>query len=101
MIRADRSIMTDFADQNLFEIFVAEGSRTGFWLRRTTWATSCARVIFVGPLIADPPYYGTPKVHADIYDLSSGALRDANVRLPAAGTYKTWRKIEPPCWWHA
>jgi hypothetical protein len=90
--------MSDFADQNLFEMFIANGAQLGFWLRRTTWANSCARVTSVGPLAGTPPYYGNPKVHADIYDLTTGELREANARLPAAGTYKTWRMINPPPW---
>ena len=90
--------MTDFADQNLFEMFVTHGARPGFWLRRTTWSNSCAQVTSVGPLTGPAPYYGNPKVHADIYDLTTGELREANARLPAAGTYKTWRLIDPPAW---
>lgn len=90
--------MTDFANQNLFEMFVANGARPGFWLRRTTWSNSCARVTSVGPLTGPAPYFGNPNVYADLYDLTSGELREANARLPAAGTYKTWRQIEPPAW---
>lgn len=90
--------MADFADQNIFEMYVANGSQPGFWLRRTTWANSCARVTSVGPLTGPAPYYGNPKVRADVFDLASGKLREANAHLPAAGTYKTWRKIDPPDW---
>lgn len=90
--------MPDFADQNLFQMFVDNGCRPGFWLRRTTWDTSCARVTSVGPLTGPAPYYGNPKVHADIFDLTTGELREANARLPAAGTYKTWRLIDAPKW---
>lgn len=90
--------MTDFADQNLFQMFVGNGQQPGFWLRRTTWSDSCARVTSVGPLTGPAPYYGNPKVHADIYNLTTGELREANARLPAAGTYKTWRLIDAPIW---
>lgn len=90
--------MSDFADQNLFQMYVANGSRPGFWIKRTTWGNSCARVTSVGPLTGAPPYYGNPKVYADVYDMQTGALREANARLPAAGTYKIWRKIDPPTW---
>lgn len=90
--------MCDFANQNLFEMFIANGARPGFWLRRTIWASSCARVTSIGQLTGPAPYYGNPEVHADIYDLTTGELHEANVRLPAAGTYKTWRFINPPPW---
>ena len=90
--------MSDFADENLFQMLVANGSQQGFWLRRTTSGNSCARVTSVGPLTGPGPYYGNPKVYADIYDLATGTLREAHARLPAAGTYKTWRLIAPPPW---
>lgn len=90
--------MSDFADQNLFEMFIDNDCRPGFWLRRTTWGNSCARVMSVGPLTGPAPYYGNPKVHADIFDLTTGELRETNARLPAAGTYKTWRLIDAPEW---
>lgn len=90
--------MTDFDQQNLFEMYVANDSQPGFWLRRTTWTNTCAKVVSVGELTGPPPYYGNPMVHADIYDLSTSALREARARLPASGTYKTWRQIGPPPW---
>lgn len=90
--------MSEFADQNLFQMFVANGSRPGFWLRRTTWSNTCACVTSVGPLTGPAPYYGNPKVLADIHDMATGKLRESNARLPAAGTYKTWRLIDPPPW---
>lgn len=88
--------MPNFVEQNVFQMFVAYGSQSGFWLRRTTWGNSCARVKSVGPFTGPAPYYGNPRVHADIYDLTTGELQEVNARLPAAGTYKTWRLIEPP-----
>lgn len=59
---------------------------------------SCARVTSVGQLTGPTPHYGNPKDRADFFDLTTGELREANARLPAAGTYKTWRKIDPPDW---
>lgn len=86
-------------DKNLFEMYVANGHQTGFWLRRTTWGNTCARVISIGPLSGPPPYYGNPRVFADIFDLTTGELKETNVRLPAAGTFKTWRQIDLPPWY--
>jgi hypothetical protein len=83
---------------NVFQMYVANGKQTGFWLRRTTWGNTCAQVVHVGKLSEKPPYYGNPVVRADIYDLWSGKPQQLNVRLPCPGTYKTWRQIEPPSW---
>lgn len=90
--------MNDFAEHNLFEMYVANGMRPGFWLRRTTWANTCAHVIEVEDFTGPAPCYGNPKVFADVYDLTTGVLRERRARLPAAGTYKTWRQIDPPSW---
>lgn len=90
--------MTDFSPENVFQMYIANGRKPGFWLRRTTWANTCAQVTSVGELKGPPPYYGNPKVFADFYDLSSGELKESRARIPAAGTYKTWRQIDPPDW---
>ena len=93
--------MPDFSDKNVFEMYVANGMRPGFWLRRTTWGNTCARVVDVGAIKGPAPYFGNPKVFADIYDLRTGDLKEARARIPAAGTYKTWRLIDAPSWWTA
>ena len=59
---------------------------------------TCAKVVEVGQFKGPPPYYGNPKVFADIYDLRTGTLKKARARLPVPGTYKTWRRIPPPPW---
>ena len=87
--------MPDFAQQNVFGMFVANG-RQPFWLLRTTWCNTCAKVVEVGKFRGPPPYYGNPSVFVDIYDLHSGELKEA--QLPVPGTYKTWRRIPPPPW---
>jgi hypothetical protein len=43
------------------------------------------------------PYFGNPSVLVDVYSLD-GQLKDQAVGLPVPGTYKTWRKVEPPDW---
>lgn len=83
---------------NVFEMYVANGRRPGFWLRRTTWGNTCAKVTSVGELKGKPPYYGNPKVLADIFDLQTGDLKEAGAVIPVPGTYKTWRRIQPPSW---
>ena len=88
----------DFSDKNIFQMFVDNERRTGFWLTRTTWRNSCARVISVGDLTGLPPYYGNPKVLADILDRTTGEVKERGAKLSAPGTYKTWRQIDPPDW---
>ena len=79
-------------------MYVANGCRLGFWLRRATWGNTCAKVTSVGELTGRAPYYGNPVVLAEIYDLETGALKDAQARIPVPGTYKTWRQIAAPQW---
>lgn len=90
--------MTDFSDLNVFQMYSANDERPGFWLRRTTWGNTCARVISVGDFKGPPPYYGNSVVLADIYDLRTGDLKESGARLPVPGTCKTWRQIDPPAW---
>jgi len=90
--------MSDFSDQNVFQMYVANGEKPGFWLRRTTWGNTCAQVTSVGEFSGPPPYYGSPTVFADIFDLRTGTLKDKGAKISAPGTYKTWRLISPPAW---
>jgi hypothetical protein len=83
---------------NVYEMYVANGKQPGFWLRRANWGNICARVVRVGEFTEGPPYYGNPGVWADVFDLSTGRLKEANVKIPVPGMYKTWRQIDPPEW---
>ena len=53
----------------------------------------------VGDFTGPPPYFGNPKVYAEIYDLRTGALKETGAKIPVPGTYKTWRMIDAPGWW--
>ena len=88
--------MPDFSDQNVFEMCVANGG-PGFWVRRTTWEASCAHVVGVGQFTKPGPYFGNPPVVMDVYNLK-GELKDELTKMSVPGTYKTWRKIDPPTW---
>lgn len=83
---------------NVFEMYVEHGKEPGFWLRRTTWGNTCAKVTSVGKLNGKPPYYGNPEVRADIFDLRTGELKESDAAIAVPGTYKTWRWIDPPEW---
>ena len=90
--------MSNFSDQNVFQMYVGNGEKPGFWLRRKTWGNTCAQVTSVGEFKGPPPYYVNPAVLADIYDLRTGALKERGAKIPVPGTYKTWRLIDPPEW---
>jgi hypothetical protein len=92
---------------NVFEMYVANGNHAGFWVKRNSWGNTCARVKSVhgreaGELPGVPPYFnvsgeGKPRVIVDIFDLHTGALKDADVLLSCPGTYG-YEQIEPPRW---
>ncbi|AYG64192.1 DUF5710 domain-containing protein [Rhizobium jaguaris] len=86
----------DRAGENVFEMCIANCG-PGFWIRRTTWGNSLARIVGVGPITQPAPYFGNPSVLMDVYSLS-GELKDTLAPVPVAGTYKTWRRIDPPAW---
>jgi hypothetical protein len=77
--------MTDFSELNVFQMYVANGEQTGFWLTRATWGNTIAQMTSVGAFTGPPPYYGNPEVRADIYDLHSGALKEPRVKVPVPG----------------
>lgn len=81
---------------NVFQMCASHGG-PGFWVRRTTWEATCARVVGVAAFAGPPPYYGSPPVIVDVYSLD-GKLKDPLARLSVPGTYKTWRRMDPPEW---
>jgi hypothetical protein len=82
--------------QNIFEMFVAADG-PGFWISRTTWGGTLARIIRVGVFTKPAPYFGNPSVLMDVYGLEGG-LKEGLAMVPVPGTYKTWRRIEAPPW---
>jgi hypothetical protein len=82
--------------KNVFEMYISNGG-PGFWIRRTTWGATCARIIRVGKMTKPAPYFGNPSVLMDVYTLE-GTLKQGLAQAPVPGTYKTWRKIPPPSW---
>ncbi|MBB4283917.1 hypothetical protein GGE43_004736 [Agrobacterium tumefaciens] len=84
------------SSQNVFEMLVANGG-PGFWIRRTTWDGTVARIIRAGVFTKPSPYFGNPSVLMDVY-LLEGGLKEGLAMVPVPGTYKTWRRIEAPTW---
>ncbi len=83
-------------DRNVFQM-IEDAGGPGIWVRRTTWESSCARIVAMGEVTKPPPYYGNPTILMDVYSLS-GDLRDELANLDTAGTFKTWREITAPDW---
>ncbi|MDH4565939.1 hypothetical protein E8E95_04540 [Pseudomonas sp. BN414] len=83
---------------NIYEMYVEHWKRPGFWVRRTTWGNTIAKIKEVGELVGRAPYYGNPQVVAVVFDLHTGELKDEYFVIDTAGTYKTWRWVNPPSW---
>ena len=73
------------AEVNIYEMYILNGD-VDFWVMRQTWGKTVARVVHVDELTTPAPYYGTPKVLVDLYDIESGALLKKNERLSCPGT---------------
>ncbi len=87
--------MTD-SSLNVFEMLVNSGG-PGFWIRRTTWGNTVARVVGAGAFTIAHPYFGNPSMLMDVYG-DDGVLKDVLAAVPVPGTYKTWRSVSPPDW---
>ena len=83
---------------NIYEMYVEHWRQPGFWVRRTTWGNTIAKIKHVGELSGRAPYYGNPEVVAVVFDLHTGEVKDAHFVIDTAGTYKTWRWVQPPDW---
>lgn len=79
-------------------MYVEHWRQPGFWVRRTTWGNTIAKITAVGELSGKPPYYGNPEVIATVYDIHTGEIQDDYLVIDTAGTYKTWRWVQPPQW---
>ena len=81
---------------NVYQMWFASQPEP-LWITRTTWASLCAKVTFVGEVKGPAPYYGNPTVKADIYN-TAGQCTQRGADISAPGTYKTWRQISEPHW---
>ena len=90
--------MTDtaFSQHNVYQMAEINGG-PGFWVTRTTWGNTVARIVGIGNITGPGPYFGSPPVLMDVYS-KDGKPGDRLERLSTAGTYKTWRLIDPPTW---
>ena len=79
---------------NLFELYVANGMRPHFWVKRRSWGTLCARITHVDGLQATADWVFGSAVRADIYYFSGG-LKEADAVLPSPGSRRIWQQIPP------
>lgn len=71
---------------NVFQMILACGSKPGFWIQRYSWRNMAAVVKSFGTLTARPPYHGDPDIIVDLFDIHTGQLVSADMRLSSAGT---------------
>lgn len=83
---------------NIYQMYCNHWQQPGFWVARTPWVGTVAKIKRVGKLLGKPPYFGNPKVTATVYHRRTGEVLDDNFEISSAGTFKTWRLIDPPSW---
>lgn len=88
------------SDQNIYQMYVANNNRAGFYVRRDSWTTVIAKVISVGgqtegPLPGEAPYFKNPKVRMDVF-FNDGRLKARDEEMPCPGTYAYTLIEEPP-----
>lgn len=87
-----------FSSINVYEMWAASSEQPGgLWISRTTWSNMCAHITNVGEFKGTAPYFGNPKVFANLYSMQ-GQLKQTGAEITVPGTYKTWRQIPPPAW---
>lgn len=78
---------------NIYQMYVANGNKAGFWVKRNSWSWQTALVVSVGgkaegELEGKPPYFNNPKVKA----LMGGTGREVELTCP--GTYG-YAQVQP------
>jgi hypothetical protein len=94
---------------NIYQMYVLNGNRCGFWVKRATWAADVARITsidgrFAGPLSGEPPSFNYPKVKADVYHqltgkpgwTTGGPGKDQEIISPG---WPYYIQVEVPDWW--
>ncbi|WP_145114263.1 hypothetical protein [Gimesia panareensis] len=79
------------SSKNVYEMYVDNGNKAGFFVRRDSWSSIYAKVISIegkseGPLTGTPRYFGNPEVIVDIYK-NDGSLSKASDVLSCPGTF--------------
>jgi hypothetical protein len=84
---------------NVYEMYVRNGNKAGFWVVRDSWTDVVAVIRSVdrkqaGPLTGNPPYYDNPPVRAGLWDWKLKRWRQKYFDLSCPGTY-AYSRIAP------
>ena len=96
MVTMVSSIMRE-DKMNIYEMYIANGNKAGFWIQRDSWSNYKAQVITVqgrseGELKGTPPYYNNSSVCAAVYEISTGEVaatfgdHEKDFEISCAGT---------------
>lgn len=83
---------------NVYQMYIANGNKAGFWIKRDSWSNYKAFVTSVqgkteGKLKGNHPYYNNCVVRADVYNFRTGELATSfgdggkNHLVSCAGTF--------------
>lgn len=79
---------------NIYQMYVANGNKAGFWVQRNSWSWQTALITSVGgqaegELEGQPPYFKNQKVKGRM----GGQGREVDISCP--GTYG-YRRVDSP-----
>ena len=78
--------------QNLYQMYVQNGNKVGFYVIRNSWSNHYAKVIEIGgqtagELSGEPPYYDNPPAVGELYSLNTGRCIKKREALTCPGTF--------------
>jgi hypothetical protein len=93
---------------NIYQMYTENDNKVGFWVIRNSWRNIIARITMIGnqthgKLKGRSPYYNSPDVFCELYDLNTGKLvqnrfkyleKDGKTTISCAGTY-SYSMVDP------
>lgn len=92
------------SSMNVYEMYVNNGEKAGFYIQRETWGNTIACVTTVGgcstgPLSGKPPYFERQEVLAIFFNLHTGEyLNESPVSSPGTYAYHLVGAASLPPW---
>ena len=82
--------------QNIYQMYVANGNRAGFWVQRDSWSWKSALIVSIGgnaegPLEGNPPYFQNQKVMGKM----GGEGREVEITSPGTYGYRRVDETKP------
>ncbi len=82
--------------QNIYQMYVANGNRAGFWVQRDSWSWKSALIVSIGgnaegPLEGNPPYFQNQKVMGKM----GGVGREVEITSPGTYGYRRVDETKP------